>query len=85
MDVLAQIFDVSLLATIGLIFLITLVGAYLRSSRRDPCLKSFEHYHITMECVDGKVAWGGWSWSQRGSNASNATRCRTRIIWSRPM
>ena len=58
MDVLAQIFDVSLLATIGLIFLITLVGAYLRSSRRDPCLRSFEHYHITMECVDGKVVWG---------------------------
>ncbi|MEZ4705742.1 MAG: hypothetical protein R3A44_00970 [Caldilineaceae bacterium] len=55
---LAQLFDVSLLATIGLIFLVSLVGGYLRGSRRDPCLRSFDGYHVTLERADGKHVWG---------------------------
>jgi len=35
-----------------------MVGAYLRSSRRDPCLKSFDNYHVTLERCTGKVVWG---------------------------
>jgi hypothetical protein len=58
MQAFAEIFDVTLLATVGLIILITMIGAYLRSSQRDPCLKAFEHYHVTLERNDGKVIWG---------------------------
>lgn len=58
MDAFAEIFDVTLLATGGLIILITMFGAYLRSSQRDQCLKAFEHYHITLERSNGKVIWG---------------------------
>jgi hypothetical protein len=54
----SSIFDVSLLATLGLIFFITLLGAFLRSSHRDPCLKAFQHYHVTLERKSGKVIWG---------------------------
>ena len=53
-----EVFDVTLLATIGLIFVATLIGAYLRASRRDPCLKSFSGYTVTLEHADGKVIWG---------------------------
>jgi hypothetical protein len=58
MNVLAEIFDITLLATAGLIIICTMIAAYLRSSQRDPCLKAFEHYHITLEQMDGKVVWG---------------------------
>ncbi len=51
-------FDVSLLATIGFIFLATLLGSYLRSRRKDPCLASFEDFHVTVERSDGKIIWG---------------------------
>ncbi|GIK73144.1 MAG: hypothetical protein BroJett021_21320 [Chloroflexota bacterium] len=54
----SEAFDVTLLATIGLIFLATLVGAYLRARRRDPCLKAFTNYVVTIECTDDKVVWG---------------------------
>ncbi|MFN3981556.1 MAG: tetratricopeptide repeat protein [Caldilinea sp.] len=53
-----EAFDVTLLATIGLIFLATLIGAYLRARRRDPCLKAFINYVVTIERIDGKVIWG---------------------------
>jgi hypothetical protein len=53
-----DIFDVTLLATGGLIILITMFGAYLRSNRRDPCLKAFDQYHVTLERTSGKVIWG---------------------------
>lgn len=59
-------FDVTLLATIALIFLASLVGAYLRASRRDPCLKSFVGYHVTFEHVDGRVIWGKMSLESSG-------------------
>jgi hypothetical protein len=58
MDAFSEIFDVTLLATGGLIIFITMIGAYLRSSRRDPCLKSFENFHVTLERANGKVIWG---------------------------
>ena len=49
MDALGQVIDLPLIATVGLIFAVTLIGAYLRSSRRDQCLKAFEGYHVTLE------------------------------------
>ena len=58
MQAFAEIFDVTLLATGALVILITMFGAYLRSSRRDPCLKAFEDYLVTLERSDGKVIWG---------------------------
>ena len=51
-------FDLSFFITIGLIFLLALVGAYLRSMVRDRCLKSWDGFHITVERTDGKVIWG---------------------------
>ncbi len=54
----SEAFDVTLLATIGLIFLATLIGAYLRARRRDPCLAAFSNYMVTIECVDDKIIWG---------------------------
>lgn len=58
MQAFLDIFDVTLLATGGLIILITMFGAYLRSSRRDACLKAFDNYHVTLERTNGKVIWG---------------------------
>lgn len=58
MESLGQIFDISLLATVGLIFFLTLLGAYIRSSRRDACLKAFQGYPVTVERSDGRVIWG---------------------------
>jgi tetratricopeptide (TPR) repeat protein len=54
----SEVFDVTLLATIGLVFFATLMGAYVRAQRRDPCLKSFIDYVITVECAENKVIWG---------------------------
>jgi hypothetical protein len=54
----SEIFDVTLLATIALIFLVTMVGAYLRSRQVDRCLKSFDGFHVTLERADGSVIWG---------------------------
>ena len=54
----AEIFDVTLLATIGLIFFATMVGAYLRTRQVDRCLRSFDGFHITVERSDGTLIWG---------------------------
>lgn len=51
-------FDASLLYTVGLIFFATLIGSYLRSRRKDPCLDSFEDFHVTIERTDDKIIWG---------------------------
>jgi len=51
-------FDASLLYTISLIFVATLIGSYFRSRRKDPCLHSFENFHVTIERTDGKTIWG---------------------------
>lgn len=50
--------DLSFFISIGLIFFVALVGAYLRSTVRDRCLKSWEGFHITLEHTDGKLVWG---------------------------
>lgn len=50
--------DASFFISIGLIFLVALVGAYLRSIVKDRCLKSWEGFHITLERTDGKLIWG---------------------------
>jgi RsiW-degrading membrane proteinase PrsW (M82 family) len=48
----------SLFITIGLIFLVTLLGAYLRSRFRDRCLKDFVGFHVTIERTNDKLIWG---------------------------
>ena len=48
----SEIFDVTLLATIGLVFFATLLGAYLRAQRRDPCLSSFVDFAVTVACAE---------------------------------
>lgn len=50
--------DFSLLITVGLVFLLTLVGAYMRSRRKDRCLKSWEGFHVTIERISGRLVWG---------------------------
>jgi hypothetical protein len=58
MEWLNSILDTSLLATIGVIFLVTLIGSHLRFRRKDPCLSSFEGHHVTLEKTDDKIVWG---------------------------
>ncbi len=50
--------DWSFIATIGVIFFASLLGAWLRSRRRDACLASFGGFHVTLEMVDGRRVWG---------------------------
>lgn len=50
--------DLSLIVTIGLIFFLTLLGAYLRFKARDRCLKAWEGFHVTLERASGKLIWG---------------------------
>jgi hypothetical protein len=50
--------DISLIITIGAIFALSLVGAYLRSRMRDRCLKSWEGFHATLERTNGRLIWG---------------------------
>jgi tetratricopeptide (TPR) repeat protein len=50
--------DLSLFITLGVIFLITLIGAYLRSTVKERCLKSFTGFNVTLERADGKIVWG---------------------------
>ena len=49
---------ISSFVTIGLIFLVTLIGAYLRIAVRDRCLKYSDGFHVTVERADGKLVWG---------------------------
>ncbi len=50
--------DLSLIITIGVIFVLSLAGAYLRSRTRDRCLKSWQGFHVTLERTNGKLVWG---------------------------
>lgn len=54
----SSFFDLSLLYTLGLIFLATLIGTFLKARRKDPCLRSFEGFHVTLERADNKLVWG---------------------------
>ena len=60
----------SLFVTIGLIFLVTLVGAYIRSRIKDRCLKDFVGFHVTIEREDGKLIWGIMSLESTGLELS---------------
>ncbi|RME82554.1 MAG: hypothetical protein D6775_10585 [Caldilineae bacterium] len=53
-----MIVDWSFIVTVGLVFFATLVGAWLRSRKRDECLAAFEGFHVTMEMDDGRLIWG---------------------------
>ncbi|MCB0042787.1 MAG: hypothetical protein KDE23_24045, partial [Caldilinea sp.] len=72
----ADVFDVTLLATIGLIFFATLVGAYVRARRRDQCLKAFIGYNVTVECADGKIIWGKMDLASTGLELRYANSVR---------
>lgn len=45
-------------ATIGLIFLATIVGAFIRLRQRDGCLELFDGHQVTLSRVDGRSVWG---------------------------
>ncbi len=61
-----MLIDWSLIVTLSVIFLITLVGAWLRTRRKDECLKSFDGYQITLERTDNRVVWGNLHLSTTG-------------------
>ena len=48
----------SFLITIGVLFVVAMVGAWLRARRRDRCLRDFEDYNVTLEQGDGALARG---------------------------
>jgi hypothetical protein len=50
--------DWSFILTLAVILIATLIGSYLRSSRRDRCLKDFDGFHITVERQNNRVIWG---------------------------
>ena len=50
--------DWSFILTLVVILLATLVGSYLRSSRRDRCLEDFDSFHVTVERKNNRVIWG---------------------------
>ncbi len=50
--------DTSLLITLGLIFVMTLVAAYMRSTVKDRCLKALQDFQVTLEMANGKTIWG---------------------------
>ena len=62
----SMLIDWSLIVTLSVIFLITLVGAWLRTRRKDECLKSFDGYQITLERTDNRVVWGNLHLSTTG-------------------
>lgn len=61
-----MLIDWSLIVTLAVIFFITLVGAWLRTRRKDECLKSFDGYHVTLERADNRVVWGNLKISTTG-------------------
>jgi hypothetical protein len=52
------VLDLSFFITVGVLFFVALVGAYLRSIVKDRCLKSWDGFHVTLERTDGKLVWG---------------------------
>jgi hypothetical protein len=52
------VLDLSFFITVGVIFVVALIGAYLRSMVKDRCLKSWDGFHVTLERIDGKLVWG---------------------------
>lgn len=52
------VFDNAFGITVLLFFVIALVTAFLRSRRRDPCLKDFQGDHVTVQLLSGASIWG---------------------------
>ncbi len=50
--------DWGFIATIAVIFLSSLLAAWLRFRRRDVCLASFNGFHVTLELTNGRRVWG---------------------------
>ncbi len=50
--------DWGFIATIALIFLTSLLAAWLRFSRKDACLAAFHGFHVTLQLEDGRRIWG---------------------------
>jgi len=44
--------------TILLIFLVAIIGTFLKSRSKDKCMKDFEGYDVTIETADGRDAYG---------------------------
>jgi len=44
--------------TILFIFLVAIVGTFLKSRSKDKCLRDFQGYDVTIEAGDGMEAWG---------------------------
>ncbi|MFM8893679.1 MAG: hypothetical protein ACKOTB_19070 [Planctomycetia bacterium] len=55
-----------LVITIVLIFLATSAAGYLRSRYRDPCLRSFHGFQVTLLRTDGRQVWGRMDLSPGG-------------------
>jgi hypothetical protein len=45
-------------ATLGFIFLVTIVGAFVRLRRRDVCLALFSGHHVTLAHTNARTVWG---------------------------
>lgn len=50
--------DWSFILTLVVILIATLIGSYLRSSRKDRCLQDFDGFHVTVERKNNRVIWG---------------------------
>ncbi|MEZ4771065.1 MAG: hypothetical protein R2844_21925 [Caldilineales bacterium] len=50
--------DWSFIITLAVILAATLIGSYLRSSRRDQALKDFDGFHVTVEKKNNHIMWG---------------------------
>ncbi len=50
--------DWSFILTLFVILVATLIGSYLRSSRKDRCLQDFDGFHVTVERKNNRVIWG---------------------------
>lgn len=50
--------DWSFIITLVVILAATLIGSYVRSSRRDQALKDFDGFNVTVEKKDNHIMWG---------------------------
>jgi len=56
---------------------VTLIGAYIRTTIKDACLKSFHGFHVTLERASGKVVWGIMSLASTGLELRYWMQCKT--------
>lgn len=55
---MSGVVDWSFIVTLLVIIAAALISAYLRSSRKDRCLKDFDGFHVTVERKNNRVIWG---------------------------